>query len=415
MDFSYRCTECERSFDITPQLMLCPYCSAQQAEGQPLRGLLEVHLEHSPGGDVSPRGHLDLASLLDGSPPGVRLLPVDERYFPRVPFAPTRLWEPERLRAKLGLPHLYVKDDTGLPTGSLKDRASMLVAAFAREHGIGQIVVASTGNAASSMAGIGAAAGLVVTIFVPASAPRAKLVQCLQYGAHVELVDGSYDDAYAASLAYQRRHGGLSRNTGYNPLTTEGKKTVALEITAQLGRAPDHVFVPTGDGVVLGGVYKGFEDLVRLGLIDRVPTVHAVQAAGSNAIARAMKARPGRDGFAGATDHSQATHTIADSIAVRVPANGYGAVRKLHAYDGRCVEVTDEQILAAQHELARMTGIFAEPSAAASYAGLLVSSAGVSENETVVVMATGSGLKDVDAASRAVEIPGEHHLTGGDA
>jgi len=415
VEFSYRCTECERSFDISPDLMLCPYCSAQQADGQPLRGLLEVHLEHSPGGDVSRRGHLDLASLLRGSPPGVRLLPVDERHFPAVPFAPTPLWEPERLRAKLGLSNLFIKDDTGLPTGSLKDRASLLVAAFAREHGIGKIVVASTGNAASSMAGIGAVAGLVVKVFVPASAPRAKLVQCLQYGAQVELVDGTYDDAYAASLAYERKHGGLCRNTGYNPLTTEGKKTVALEIAAQLGRAPDHVFVPTGDGVVLGGVYKGFEDLVRLGLIDTVPTVHAVQATGSNAIARAMRARSDRDGFAGATDHSQAAHTIADSIAVRVPANGYGAVRKLRAYGGRCLEVTDEQILAAQHELAKTTGVFAEPAAAASYAGLLVSTAGIAEGETVVIMATGSGLKDVDAASRAIDLPGDHRVTGGGA
>ncbi|MFW6293872.1 MAG: threonine synthase [Spirochaetota bacterium] len=395
MEFAYRCGECGRRFEITPDLMLCPFCSTSRLPGQPLRGVLEVEMSGAlPAGGMN--------SLAAGPHPWADLLPVEPEFFPPVPIESTPLWQPTRLRERLGYPHLYLKDDTRLPTGSLKDRASLLVAAFAKRHEIDTVVVASTGNAASSMAGIGAAAGLVVTVFVPAGAPRAKLVQSLQYGAQVELVDGTYDDAFEASLAFVRKHGGLCRNTGYNPMTIEGKKTVALEIVSGLGVAPDHVFVPAGDGVILGGVYKGFEDLARLGIIDAIPTVHAVQAEGSNAIARAFRCGADRVGFADDPSHRRGVQTIADSISVSIPANGYGAVRKLRSHEGRCVEVSDEAILSAQHELAQLTGLFAEPAAAASYAGFLASRARVRSHESVVLLITGTGLKDVESASREV-------------
>ena len=246
MEFYYRCPECDRTFDLTPRVMLCPDCARAREEGRPIRGILEVLFRAQRR--VRPR---DLAG---GALPWVSLLPVEERFFPSIPAGPTPLWAPERLRSLEGRPNLYLKDDTTLPTGSLKDRASLLVAALARRHGIREIVVASTGNAACSMAGIGAAAGLSVTIYVPRSAPRAKLVQALQYGARVVAIDGTYDEAYAASLE-RLPVGALSRNTAYNPLTIEGKKTVMLEVYAALGRLPDAVFVPTGDGASLGGVY----------------------------------------------------------------------------------------------------------------------------------------------------------------
>ena len=404
MEFFYRCSECDRQFDITPDLMLCPDCARRQAAGRPLRGILEVRM-----GD--PRALLEaaggIAGLAGGTPPWVAFMPVEPEHFPPVPMGSTPLWAPGRLRAELALPRLYIKDDTTLPTGSLKDRASLLVAAFARKHGVAQIVVASTGNAACSMAGIGAAAGLQVTIFIPGSAPRAKLVQSLQYGARVEMIDGSYDDATRASLHYLREHGGMSRNTAYNPLTIEGKKSVALEIFAQLGGMPDAVFVPTGDGVILGGVYKGFEDLVAAGLAPKVPRVYAVQATGSNAICRALRS--------GDFDPPRRGETVADSISVGTPANGYGALRKLTQHGGRCIEVSDQEILDAQHELARLTGLFAEPAAAASLAGLravqgtAVPDAAVrgggapyplEPDSVVVLLVTGNGLKDVDAAAR---------------
>ncbi len=390
MEFFYRCTECDRQFDITPDRMLCPDCSQRQQPNRPLRGILEVGLRGELQGPW-PAGATTL------SLPYAELLPVEPRYFPAVPVGNTPLWEPARLRENLGRPKVFLKDDTANPTGSLKDRASLLVAAFARRHEITDVVVASTGNAASSMAGIGAAAGLSVKIFVPKSVPRAKLVQSLQYGAEVTVIDGTYDDACRSSLEYTDAHGGLSRNTGYNPLTIEGKKTVALEIFAQLGRMPDAVFVPTGDGAILGGVFKGFEDLIQLGLAGAMPTICAVQAEGSNAIYRAL-AR-------GKFDDPIPANTIADSISVGVPANGRSVVKKLTQYGGHCVEISDAEILDAQHMLSAQSGLFAEPAAASSLAGLLRASDTVPQDAVTVLLITGTGLKDIDAATGRVRIP----------
>ena len=324
MEFFYRCSECDRQFDITPDRMLCPECSKLEKPDRPLRGILEVGLRGELRGSW-PAGPISTPATL--AIPYAELLPVEPHYFPAVPVGNTPLWAPARLRAHLDRPGLFLKDDTTNPTGSLKDRASLLVAAFARRHGITDVIVASTGNAASSMAGIGAAASLSVTIFVPKTVPRAKLVQSLQYGAEVTLIDGSYDDACSSSREYTTEHGGLCRNTALNPLTIEGKKTVALEVFAQLGRMPDAVFVPTGDGVILGGVFKGFEDLIQLGLANAMPTIYAVQAAGSNAICRALPFGTFEDPIPG--------NTIADSISVGVPANGLSAVKKLKRYAGQ--------------------------------------------------------------------------------
>ncbi len=391
MKFFYRCSECDRQFDITPDLMLCPECSQRNEPDQPLRGVLEVGLR----GEL--RGSWPAPGVETPSLPYAELLPVEPRYFPAVPVGNTPLWEPARLRQHLGRPGIFLKDDTANPTGSLKDRASLLVAAFARKHEIGDVVVASTGNAASSMAGIGAAAGLSVRIFVPKSVPRAKLVQSLQYGAEVTVVDGTYDDAYRDSLQHTALHGGLSRNTGFNPLTIEGKKTVALEVFAQLGRMPEAVFVPTGDGVILGGVFKGFEDLIQFGLADTMPTIYAVQAERSNAICRAL-AR-------GKFDDPVPGDTIADSISVGIPANGRSVVKKLAQYGGSCIQVSDAEILDAQQMLSAQSGLFAEPAAASSVAGLLRISGTLPQDAVTVLLITGTGLKDIEAASGRVEIP----------
>jgi threonine synthase len=308
----------------------------------------------------------------------------------------TPLWAPARLRRELGIPGLYVKDDGLNPTFSLKDRASFLVSAFAAKSGIAEIVLASTGNAGSSMAGVGAAAGQQVTLFLPKAAPKAKLIQALQYGARVFRVDGTYDDAYDLSLAYTGKFGGMSRNTAYNPMTIEGKKTVSLEIFRQLGRVPDHVFVSVGDGCILAGVYKGFRDLCRLGLADRIPVIYAVQADGSAALARAVET---------GTFRKEPSSTVADSISVDVPRNGYHALRQLKAHGGRIVCVSDAQILAAQVRLSRTAGLFTEPAGAAAFAGFLEARPGLPDGSIAVVLATGNGLKDTVAAGRSVEIP----------
>ena len=365
--------------------MLCPECSSTHKSGQPLNGVLEVELS----------GTLESNDPLD-------FLPVEGQYFPAIPVGNTPLWQPENLQKKYGFPELYLKDDGVNPTGSLKDRASFLVAAFARKHGIREVVVASTGNAGSSMAGVGAAAGLKVKLFLPKTAPQAKMIQALQYGADLVLADKNYDQAFSLSLEYSKRRGGMNRNTAYNPMTIEGKKTVSIEIFKQLKKAPDHVFVSVGDGVIMSGVYKGFRDLLQLGRIDKIPVVHAVQASGSDAICRAMESG---DFDGQAESPVRAAKTVADSISVDTPSNGHLALKNLKAFGGHCFTVTDEEILSAQKELSSTCGLFSEPAAATAYAGFLKQKAALDSNETCVVLLTGNGLKDINSATAKIVVP----------
>ena len=379
LSFNYKCSQCSATYEIVPELMLCPDCSATQKSGQPLNGVLEVEWKGTPESE----------NPLD-------FLPVERQYFPAIPVGNTPLWHPENLLSKYGFPELYLKDDGANPTGSLKDRASFLVAAFARKYAIREVVVASTGNAGSSMAGVGAAAGLKIKLFLPRTAPPAKMIQALQYGADVVLAEKNYDQAFALSLEYSNTHGGMNRNTAYNPMTVEGKKTVSIEILNQLKKAPDHVFVGVGDGVILSGIYKGFRDLLQLGRIVKIPTVHAVQASGSAAIYRAMES--------GVFDGKPAK-TVADSISVDVPSNGHLALKNLKDFDGRCITVTDEEILSAQKELSSDCGLFSEPAAAAAYAGFLNQKRSLDSGETCVVLLTGNGLKDTGSAAKNIIIP----------
>ncbi len=393
--FRYRCHLCGREYDPSPELLVCPACHATQDPKEPLRGVLEVYWDYP-----------SLRQRLDGK--GGKwdvfdLLPVEREFFPPIPVGNTPLWKPIGLWKQLGVEGLYLKDDGANPTGSLKDRASFLVAAFARKVGRSAVAVASTGNAASSMAGVGAAAGLKVRIFMPKSAPLAKRVQSLLYGAEVTLVEGTYDDAYDASLEYCLSHREvLSRNTAQQPLTIEGKKTVALEIYQDLGKAPKRVYLSVGDGVILAGVYRGFEDLFRLGMIEKIPEIVAVQADGSSAIARALE-----KGF---FEKRIGAHTVADSISVDIPRNGYFAIEKLKGYNGRVILVSDREILEAQKRLASWTGLFSEPAGATAFAGYLKDlRVSLDEGEgrgfqdgPLVVLLTGNGLKDVESALKAL-------------
>ena len=377
----YICSECGREYDINPENMVCQSCSSKQEKDKPLRGILDVVFDYNIDHNFDP---LDL-------------LPVEREYFPQMPVGDTPLWKPRNLREETGFQNLFIKDDTLNPTGSLKDRASLLVAGFALKHGIKNISVASTGNAGSSMAGLGAVSGLDTTVFVPKNAPEAKLIQVLQYGARLIPVDGDYDHAYQLSIEYSKRGNSLSRNTAYNPLTIEGKKTVALEIFRDLGKTPDIIFVPTGDGVILSAVYKGFLDLINGGVIDRMPTIFAVQSTGSDAICRALKT--------GDFGEAYPARTLADSICVAVPSNGYHVINLLKKFDGQCIGVTDNDILTSQKKLSMTTGLFAEPAAAASLAGFLAVKEKIPQDAVVVILVTGSGLKDLKAARENVEFP----------
>ncbi len=382
MDFKYECSQCGAEYEIVPELMVCPSCSAKQLEDEPVRGILEVKLTGSAKADFS---------TFD-------LLPVEEEYFPPIPVGNTPLWQPENIRLKTGFPHLYIKDDGVNPTFSFKDRASYLVSAFAKKFGINEIVLASTGNAGSSMAGVGAAAGQDITIFLPENAPEAKIVQSLQYGANVFKVKGNYDLAYDFSLEYSRVKGGMNRNTAYNPMTIEGKKTVSLEIFQQMPSAPDYVFVSTGDGCIVAGVIKGFKDLFLLGLIDKVPVVYSVQAENSDALYRAQQS---------GKFENIPTSTVADSICVDVPRNGYHALKLLEDFGGKIIRVSDDSIIKAQHFLASNSGIFSEPAGATAFAGFLSVKDELARESQIVVISTGNGLKDVASALKGVIAPNQ--------
>jgi len=386
MKWFCRCYQCGAHYDLVPGRYLCDACSGKQQADRPLEGVLELVWEGEPD-------------------PGSIPLPVEPQWFPPIPVGNTPLWAPQRLREQFNAPNLWIKDDTCNPSGSFKDRASWLVAAFARQHGVQEIVLASTGNAASSMAAVGAAAGLNIKVFLPANAPVAKRIQVLQYGAELVSVDGNYDQAFDLSREYSDRTGALSRNTAYNPLTIEGKKTVSFEIIDNLAKAgasaPDHVFVPVGDGVIIAGVYRGFENLLALGRITKIPTLWACQAQGSSAIARALMA-PHAEGDP--FGPPRASQTLADSIAVDVPRNGSHALSKLKKHGGKAVVVSDDEILAAQKILASDSGLFAEPSSCTALAGWIKVQADLAREESCLLLITGCGLKDIKAAAQGLRL-----------
>ena len=326
----------------------------------------------------------------------------------------TPLYPAPRLAADLGLKHVWVKDDGRQPTASFKDRASAIAVVKTRELGYDVVTTASTGNAAAALSGLCAGVGQPNVIFVPRTAPQAKVAQLLAYGSTVFLVDGTYDQAFELCLEAARTFGWYNRNTAYNPYMSEGKKTAAYEICEQLGsqaphvvggsvtahpRAPDVIFIPVGDGCIIGGIHKGLRDLLALGWIDHMPRLIGVQATGSSPLVDAWER-----GLEGWDMQPVEAHSVADSIVAGLPRDRIKALRAVRETGGAYLRVDDEQILAAIPALARGCGVFAEPAAAAAYAGLVeaVEQGLVCSEDHVVVLATGSGLKDVASAMKAV-------------
>jgi len=316
-------------------------------------------------------------------------------------------WTPlvaaRRLGARLGLRHLWIKDDGRQPTASFKDRASAVAVVKTRELGYKTVTTASTGNAAAALSGLCAAVAQPNIIFVPRTAPQAKIAQLLVYGSKVLLVNGSYDEAFDLCLESALEFGWYNRSTGYNPYMSEGKKTAALEICEQLNwRPPDRIFIPVGDGCIIGGIFKGLRDMLALGWIDRMPKLMGVQAAGSAALADAWER-----GLDPEKMRPVEARTIADSISTGLPRDRIKALRAVRESGGSFSRVSDDEIVSAIPELARGCGVFAEPASAAAYAGLIKAVEGgrVSSDERVVVLATGSGLKDIATAIRSVEQP----------
>ncbi len=389
MDFTYQCVECGRKYEISETMVyVCPVCALAQKSMEPVRGVLRIILNYQ---NLS--GQLDPYSLNPRD-----FLPVDPQLLPDYPVGNTPLHTSRRIREEQQFPNLYFKDESANPTASLKDRASLLVAALARKMGSKRVVVASTGNAGCSMAGVAAHCGLECILFIPQDAPKAKLVQSMSYGARVIPIIGTYDDAFELSLKYTGKYEGINRNTAYNPFTIEGKKTAAIEIFIQLGnRAPDIIFIPTGDGVILSGMYKGFYDLFQFDWIDRIPRLIAVQPEGSDAIVRSI--------HSGQIQQKHGAKTVADSLCVEVPRNGIMAIKDIRNTDGFGVTVSDLEIMDAQTYLGAKAGIFAEPAAACAFAGFLKVREQLDREATIVILLTGSGLKNIPAAQDRMHFP----------
>jgi threonine synthase len=396
----YRCIACAATQAADFAGFVCPDCG----------GNLDITYDYAAITDKVAEGFGDGRSDLFRYAP---LLPVraTETPFP-LRVGGTPLYAAPRLGERVGLRNLYLKDDTVNPSASTKDRAGAVTLRRAIDVGADVVSVASTGNAGSSLACLAAAVGLRAVVFVPEAAPAAKLAQSLSFGATVFAVRGSYDDAFDLCLAASDEFGWFNRSTGYNPFTREGKKTCAYEIWESLGgRVPDRIVVPTGDGNLLSGIWKGWCDLRDVGLVDRVPRIDCVQSDASAAIC--LAARSIRDHGDSDPDWSTVVvdavraDTVADSISVDLPRDGLAAVKGILQSGGDTLLVPDAEILAAIPELARTTGIFAEPAAAAPWAAVkqLVHEQKIDADELVVCIVSGSGLKDIANVQKTAGSP----------
>ena len=391
MRFRYVCSDCGRVYKTDDIMYLCPECSKDNDGKTFSKGNLIVELTDEVLKKAGKKEHVTAEDFY----------PYEVKHSKEFPIGITPLVEAKRLNSRSGLKNTLYKLDSQLISGSFKDRASYLVAEQALCHNEKKIALASTGNAGAAMSAVGAALGLDIILFVPENAPINKLMQSVLYGAHVVPVKGSYDDAFNLSIEYTKRFGGINRNTAYNPMTIEGKKSISIELFEQMGRkAPDAIYVPVGDGCIIAGVAKGFMDLKKAGLIDTLPHIICAQSDKSDAITKAFES--------GEYLPVKAT-TRADSISVSLPANGRMAVRYIKESDGWCVRVSDEEIIDAELELAKEAGILSEPAAACAYAAYKKDAENIKkklgEDASVVVLLTGTGFKDMAVFDGKVKLP----------
>jgi threonine synthase len=389
----YRCSVCGEEYALGEVTYLCPQ---DQGVLDVVLNTAGINKEFKPE-DIQTSKEFSIWRYLP-------LLPVSDPGYQATPLHTvgwTPVYRSDRLATQVGLKNVWLKDESGNPSASFKDRASALLIARAAEIGAEVIVTASTGNAGAALAGMAAAAGQKAVIFAPKTAPPAKIAQLLVYGSEVILVDGVYDDAVALAVQAAEEFGWYCRNTGYNPFTAEGKKTAGLEIWEQVIMAesldrPLSVFVSVGDGNIISGVHKGFRDLHEIGWLKHMPRIFGVQSEGSAAIANAFFAE---------TEEIKpvSADTMADSISVDMPSDGLRALRAATHTGGAYLTVKDEHIIESIASLGKV-GIFSEPAASTAFAGLAkAADQGLIEPSTpALVLLTGSGLKDVKAAMQAV-------------
>jgi len=386
--FHLQCVTCRNAYDETEIEYTCPDCG-------PVKGTLDVVYDFR-----KVKRKFNRIRPADSNRPG------HWRYLPLLPVLKPELiqplragWTPlyhiKKLNTELGLPGLYLKDDSGNVTHSYKDRASSVAIVKALEKGYKGIAAASSGNAAASISAFAACAGLPCHIYVPKTIPQAKLAQLRAYKADVILVDGPYDEAFELCLKEAPQNNWYNRNTAINPYLAEGKKTGALEICEQLDwQAPDVVAVSVGDGCIISGVWKGFKDFYDLGFIDSLPRLVGVQAEHSAPLTEAFMT--GRKEIV-----PRPVCTIADSICVGFPRDQVKALRAVHQSGGMFISVSDPEIISAIKMLSGTAGVFVEPAAAASFAGVLKlrDENKISEGQTIAALLTGSGLKDIGAVT----------------
>jgi len=384
-----KCVKCGREYNEAEILYTCRDCG--------IDGILDVELDYD-----SIRKELTHEYLKNNKDYSLW------RYLPAIPLEKTGgiqplqvgwtpLYNIKSLSKETGLSSFFLKDDSRNPTASLKDRASAVGVAKAVELGRNVMCAASTGNAASSLSGFAAVAGIKTYIFVPETAPEAKVTQLLIYGSNVFLVKGTYDEAVELCFKAAEEFGWYNRSCAINPYLVEGKKTISYEICEQLDwKAPDIAVVAVGDGCTIGGVWKGFKECFELGLIDKFPKIVGVQAENSNPVTRAFNKKTYEFEY-------RVPDTLADSISVGIPRNGIKALNALHESGGYMVDVSDEEILAAMKILAQKTGVFGEPAGVTSFAGIMkMKELGLLKgDEKVVSIVSGSGLKDIKSAVKA--------------
>ena len=401
--YYFECTTCGAKYEQNEVTYLCPVCEKENTPDIPPKGILKTLYHYGKIKNLAKWYKLfDKLKAKEYR----ELLPINsERSLSWLKVGKTPLYKisstsiPINKKKQKRIYEIFLKDDSQNPTFSFKDRASELICAYAKEQGIDTIVAASTGNAGSSLAGICASQKQNAIIFAPASAPKAKLTQILMYGAQLIPVDGSYDDAFDLSIEATKKFGWYNRNTAYNPFTIEGKKIVSFEIFQQMRQQlPDRVFVPVGDGCIISGVFKGFEDLLKLDLIKKIPTIVAVQSEKSDNIVRNLD----NDKFV-----TKPSTTIADSIAVDIPRNFWMTKKFMDEYAGESVIVSDDEIISASKVLSENTGIFSEPAAATAFAGIMkyAEKELIDEKSKNVVLLTGSGLKDLKSVQGIIDTP----------
>jgi len=394
--YIYKCFNCSSEYSSRKVennfFYLCPKCGKAEKQ-KPLEGVLTVEYDYE-----ELKKKLLKDEFLKITPGKFWLYPdlwpIDFQKFSDELLKKLALPSNQVLKYNINSRNVWILDDSRNPTLSYKDRASFIVALKALELGLDEIAAASTGNAGSSLAGVCARLALKARIYVPKNIPEEKRIQIEAYGAELEIVDGDYDKAFDICLAESRKNNWYNRNTAYNPLTIEGKKSAAYDIfISSNGNIPEVIFVPVGDGVIISGVHKGFKELLELGWIEKLPRLIAVQSTGSDALVRYFNT--------GKFEYKPAT-TIADSISTGAPRNLYMAALAVEESNGFGIAVTDEDILSAQKEFIQQTGILCEPSCASVYAAFknLIADNKIKTSEKILLLITGNGLKDTKSLKR---------------